>query len=187
MTKPTVLDMAQDYLDCVTGVHGAAWQYAAHAFIEKNAEASPSPWGEWWAMRQTPLLALDDEDGCRHRPRPKGVVPVTTQTLTLTDFLLARIADDENRARCAGHGDGRVITHNADWGVVVLPDNARPIYDVRFIRDFSPFRVLAECKAKRAIVEYLAPNRSTGDPLHPVIRALASVYADHPDYREEWR
>lgn len=67
----------------------------------------------------------------------------------------------------------------------------------------SPARVLAECEAKRRIVEGRTgiPHPSDGcdgscdgpnDHWHlvyewDVLRALAAVYADHPDYREAWK
>ena len=115
--------------------------------------------------------------------------------MTLTEFLLARIAEDEAAAN---------VAHRE-----------------------SPARVLAECEAKRRIVEFhkswpvlvqtpvtfepvdgTDPGHYTfratqqiawtteqeyrerfGDepPAGPVLRHLAAVYADHPDYREEWR
>lgn len=76
----------------------------------------------------------------------------------------------------------------------------------------SRFRVLAECAAKRQIVELHQPdddkcsvcsheidyasdgyggeyyeNRRTGDDWPcATLRAIAAVYSDHPDYREDW-
>lgn len=67
----------------------------------------------------------------------------------------------------------------------------------------DPARVLREVAAKRAIIEaYMESGREftrhmeAGAPvearfgamqaLEHVIRNLATVYADHPDYREEW-
>jgi hypothetical protein len=91
----------------------------------------------------------------------------------LTEFLLARIAEDERR-----------------WG--------NPAF-VRLVGpDLSEFvvRTRAECAAKRAIVEGHAESWELGkaDYLEGVwrsedhtIRLLAAVYADHPDYLEEWR
>jgi hypothetical protein len=69
---------------------------------------------------------------------------------------------------------------------------------------FDRVRVLADCEAKRRIVRsYLdlqnqsfRLRREDEEPIVTVamehtwvlaIRILASVYADHPDYREEWR
>jgi len=114
-------------------------------------------------------------------------------TQTITEFLEARIADDEARASSgwARLGDSRWET--TDYG-----------------QDFlTPSAVLAECAAKRAIIGdhelvakmYLKDYCSTcadwenselgeGPPgvEHPcpTVQALAAVYKDHADYREEW-
>ena len=45
----------------------------------------------------------------------------------------------------------------------------------------NPARVLAECAAKRAIIE--ADKECDG---WAILYALAVVYADHPDYDQEW-
>lgn len=81
--------------------------------------------------------------------------------MSLVDFLLARIAEDES----------------------------------------DPDRVLAECAAKRRIVEahhweeeWENGVRFTSDcadcwqspPCH-TLRILATVYSDHADYRPEWK
>ncbi|GEB16678.1 hypothetical protein NSI01_49930 [Pimelobacter simplex] len=60
----------------------------------------------------------------------------------------------------------------------------------------SPDRVLAECKAKRRIVELHEPGpgawcSETCDSESPIgcdtLLALASVYADCPDFNPAWR
>jgi hypothetical protein len=86
-----------------------------------------------------------------------------TRTMTLTDFLLARIAEDE---ACA---DG------LEW------DDGNPVHQTA--------RVLAECEAKRQIVEACAEVLAYDAEALPqdVLRFLALPYADHPDYREEWK
>lgn len=92
--------------------------------------------------------------------------------MTLTDFLLARIAEDE--ADIARIGYDR---HVAEMGGQFSVDH--------------PLRLLAERKAKRRIVE---DHRwcEWGCEDEPMCRDcitlahLAAVYADHPDYREEW-
>lgn len=92
--------------------------------------------------------------------------------MTLTEFLLARVAEDEVRSR-------------------VL----RPGYP-------SPARMLAECEAKRQIVELATEQQKYDEeraagwdaPYDPAwsyggrtLAALALPYADHPDFRDEWR
>ena len=102
--------------------------------------------------------------------------------MTLTEFLLARIAEDEDIARNT--------MASMKWST----------------------RVLAECEAKRRIVELHADGGNSqgyddtgyGEYDHActecgafgeygiewpcaTLRALAYVYAGHPDYRQEWK
>lgn len=141
--------------------------------------------------------------------------------MTITEFLLARIAEREEAAKKALATDWMdeqptfyegVGAHRDDWGLWTF--------------NVPPDRVLARCKADRAIVEFhqswpvlvqqeptfdLAestdPSRAAyrmsqriqwmteqeyrtrfGDepPTAPMLRALAAVYADHPDYDTAW-
>jgi hypothetical protein len=139
---------------------------------------------------------------------------VSAATLTLTDFLLARIAEDQAWAERASE----------EWGNPYAETEDR----------FDTVRVLAECESKRRIIEWhkkwpvLVEEPPTfeqddaegydyarGDmssmtmrmsqriawtteqryretfgsepPTGPVLRLLALPYADHPDYRDEWR
>lgn len=92
-------------------------------------------------------------------------------TMTLADFLLARIAEDEA------------------WARESLPPGAVD-YDVPGRYE----RVLAECDAKRRIVEHEAPgprNQQHGaikwEFVPPVLRILALPYADHPDFDPAWK
>ena len=58
--------------------------------------------------------------------------------------------------------------------------------DAEHIAAWHPSRVLAECRAKRHLVE--AAGRAGDDATRDaVLRSLASAYADHPDHLEEWR
>lgn len=94
-------------------------------------------------------------------------------TLTITEFLEARIAEDEAAAeRCAS--------------VIVVPAAVASTM-------IDPVRMLAECAAKRAILAEHSPV----DPCDAhdadyrtitcdTICAIAGVYKDHPDYRQEW-
>jgi hypothetical protein len=130
--------------------------------------------------------------------------------MTLTEFLAARLDEDEAVARAATEGpwyldapdhayvgnraDGRnyglwAIVHNGLWAIVhmsadVLPDltddaQRRTLADAEHMARHDPARVLREVEAKRAIV-------SEGAPEYLLVH-LAAVYADHPDYRDEWR
>ncbi len=125
------------------------------------------------------------------------------QTLTLAEFLLARIAEDEAVARKGTPGR---------WKLGGL--DPEELGDAWFLRSadrehlwrWYPERVLAECEAKRRIVErhrritrpgwgLILPDQCgecggnsgiVGWPC-PTLRVLALPYADHKDYREEWR
>ena len=89
---------------------------------------------------------------------------MTAQTLTLTDFLLARIAEDEKAVRGI----------RAPWWMENTP--------------LDPARVLAEVAAKRRIVEHCEVDHLVASPGDPyVLQLLALPYADHSDWREEWR
>jgi len=114
----------------------------------------------------------------------------------LAEFLLARIADDESRARILAE------TRRNVWGAEVWDGPESPYPD-------TPPRILDDCKAKRQIVELHAEdiehycptvdgseyfNRLNGwaeaadnPQICPTLRLLALPYADHPDYLEEWR
>ena len=97
--------------------------------------------------------------------------------MTLTEILLARIAEDKVRADDAWKA--------VDNGAIVW-DRIHP--DVR-AAIWTPDRVLAECEAKRRIVEAFGdydPEDHWDFQTFP-LRALAAVYADHPDYDETWR
>ena len=98
--------------------------------------------------------------------------------MELAEFLAARVADDEEAAQAA-----------VRWseGATEWADAGEP--DWQHIARWDPARVLAECEAKRRIVEQLAPiAEETWDvDLGRVLKLLALPYADHPDYRQEWR
>jgi hypothetical protein len=135
---------------------------------------------------------------------------MTASTLALTEFLLARIAEDEERAQfVARQIEGNNWAPFEPWKLSWHDE-----YDLLCI---EPSRALAECEAKRRIVElhpiYRGPRiqqvQSGGvdfgcETCHALDRinddsiiealgycdtllAMAPPYADHPDYREEWR
>lgn len=100
--------------------------------------------------------------------------------MTLVEFLLSRIAEDEDAA-------GRARSHNG--GGAFANDN----YGCLLVQ---PERVLAECAAKRDLIEWAAgitSLRMMGDPDAPrpvemdVLKVMACVWADHPDFDVRWR
>ena len=129
--------------------------------------------------------------------------------MTIVEFLLARIAEDEAVARSVIDGDfseghWRWDSHRLqpyrsalvnDRDSVVLPpknDDVYPSASVAVhIARHDPARVLAECAAKRAIVGHFDDPDYDSYPLNEAkrttLRSLAAVYADHPDCRQEWK
>lgn len=81
--------------------------------------------------------------------------------LTLPDFLLARIAEEERAAEAA--------------------DDAANVHF--FTPGHTVERVLADCEERRQVVEGW---RHVGIRALP-LRVMAVFYANHPDFREEWR
>jgi hypothetical protein len=120
------------------------------------------------------------------------------RTVTLTEFLLARIAEDELAARIANVSQTWSTDETAccvmvehDYG-----DNVETHHNgtAAHIARHDPARVLAECEAKRRIVadaaEYLdhvGGIESTDGLAMRVLEYLALPYADHPDWRGEWK
>lgn len=105
----------------------------------------------------------------------------------LARFLLARITEDERAAR-------EFIDCDGIWGPDV--DNARAGAIAAAFQNGvgSPRRVLAACEAKRRIIDVAVPlsewtemGSATDEDGWAILRALALPYADHPDYRGEWR
>lgn len=134
---------------------------------------------------------------------------MTTHTQTLTSFLLDRIAEDEAGARNASATSDSYFGDNAADALLGLAESeGAATFALLHFGRYRPARVLAECEAKRAIVEDCAKwermheeaseYMTASDPVlltykakrsvaTDVLRSLASVYADRPDYREEWR
>lgn len=101
---------------------------------------------------------------------------MTAATLSLADFLLARFAEDEAELDCG------LIAHDGSRGITCRDNDAG-----------CDFRLKRECEAKRRIVERA---RAVAEDEHEYsgwqdfaegfLRELASVYVDHPHYRDEW-
>jgi len=119
--------------------------------------------------------------------------------MTLTEFLNARLDEDEAVARDAYYDGQRwsteeeaVVSMDQDLDPVLFMDRKR---DATHAARWSPARVLAEVEAKRRLVErheFALSARVDARPgvaevLSGVVRLLALPYADHPDYDEAWR
>ena len=127
-------------------------------------------------------------------------------TMTLTEFLLSRIAEDEQAARDVSIAESSRWHHSRDgvYGMgfvsrrIAMLDtgNRVPAGAGEHIARWDPARVLAECEAKRRIVNMWADsfgqwNATQADAARAqkdsTLRFLALPYADHPDYQEAWR
>jgi hypothetical protein len=128
----------------------------------------------------------------------------TTTTTTIPDFLRARIAEDEATAKAAAAGEALLPSLRSVKASAWVPDG-----EITHIARWDPARVLAECEARRRIVEWCGERDRVfvgahfgGDAMREsdflpgalkrpadsvVLRALAAVYADHPDYDQAWR
>lgn len=102
--------------------------------------------------------------------------------MTITEFLLARIAEDEADA----NGE------DEDYADTTLFPTIDSDHQARWHTD----RVRAECAAKRAIIDMALDLQLSPTERLPAwvpangelaLRHLAAVYANHPDYRQEWK
>lgn len=93
--------------------------------------------------------------------------------MSLTEFLLARIDEDHRTAivEASLRGD------DPYWGSGESS---------RWERQITPERLLAECDAKRRIVAHYEGGQQLDSGTY-ACKFLALPYAEHPDYREEWR
>jgi hypothetical protein len=131
--------------------------------------------------------------------------------MDIAEFLEARIGEDEQLAQAAidddcGQDGG---FEDAYESLTAGPEKAGPLAHVprigeaaaRIIVWATPRRILAECAAKRAIIKQheayatASPEsvgiawvgaRSGQEATTDALQALAAVYADHPDYQQEW-
>jgi len=121
---------------------------------------------------------------------------MTTRTQTLTEFLLARIAEDEAAA-----------LEQPEWARATPGGPMACVgEDSRLETTFG--RVLAECEAKRRIVAWCSERDRVyigtfatdiprekdfvpGPLVHQtdaiMLRFLAMPYADHSEFQEEWK
>ena len=137
--------------------------------------------------------------------------------MTITEFLLARISEDEAVALkaseqigqrwCGGGGELRTLAHGdpratepcwlqvAKMGSEYGPHGRPAEWETGWwprvdafahMARHDPARVLAECAAKRAIVEQ-AERTDSGWWESNYIAILAAVYADHPDYQPDYQ
>lgn len=130
--------------------------------------------------------------------------------LAVADHTYAPIDAEEMSAKTAAWTTARVLMHkrvtveDPGWDPKVTDIVWASVGD--HIARHDPARVLADVAAKRKLIEYITSPQHLcpkpqddenywwegGERVHrPIpcgcLRALAAPYADHPDYREEWR
>jgi hypothetical protein len=103
---------------------------------------------------------------------------------TITEFLEARIAEDETAAG-EPYVPGVLDSKITEWETTD-----------RCGLDIPDSRLRAECAAKRAVLTYLfglAADQERDSETYAQFRSvrwiaeqMAAVYADHPDYQQEW-
>ncbi|MVU78215.1 hypothetical protein GPX89_13290 [Nocardia sp. ET3-3] len=126
--------------------------------------------------------------------------------MTIEEFIEARIAEDERVARKAGEQPGPIwdhalresypgiYTHEIDCEEEVF---ARVDYEptADHIVSHDPARVLRQCAAMRSALETFEtfgeaaelPTIGWIGLRNGVIRSLAAIWSDHPDYRDDWK
>lgn len=132
---------------------------------------------------------------------------MTLTAIPLTQFLLARIAEDDEPTREALEMDARFsppedgFTVAYQWARLIHQASGLPVRQRRgsgLARGApSPTCVPADCTARREIVarhancgsgagyrDEAGPAREGGGCAE--LADLATVYADHPNYRQEW-
>jgi hypothetical protein len=116
---------------------------------------------------------------------------MTTRTATLVEFLTARLDVDELTANLV-RSDIKRHGYLPDITYAIRERNGKTTTTVD-VDIYNPARALAEVEAKRTIIKryeaVLAGNRRqlAIDCYTNVLEDLATAYADHADYDEEWR
>lgn len=137
--------------------------------------------------------------------------------MDITEFLEARISEDEAVAKACPDPEWRIAIDGSGslWveGLLIhasdtMWEGAIAVADAEHATRHDPARALAECAAKRAIIqehgngltytspwcetcaEWWASEMGEGPPgvAWPctTLKAVAAVYAGHPDYQQEW-
>lgn len=123
--------------------------------------------------------------------------------VNITEFLEARIAEDEQQANAVDLLSSEMETISTHY----LPEFAD------YMLRWQPKSVRAECAAKRAVIALYELHRENRDArrspralaaedehatherraqeararvAEDALRSLAAVYKDHPDYHQEW-
>ena len=101
--------------------------------------------------------------------------------MNITDFLLARIEEDESRAAYYGLalGTGRVLAECTAKRAII---EAHPPVDYSGMGMTSPDACVV-CGIEVGMSDW---EYAKGSFPCDTLRALAAIYKDHPDYQQEW-
>lgn len=121
---------------------------------------------------------------------------------SLPEFILARVSEDEAAAEAAlGKTVYGIEDTAADELIEMGRSEGAAVAGYEHFARHDPARVLAQCKAYRAIVEIHQQGVCSIGPAQwcegcggeyaendiafpcPTLRALAAIWSDHPDYR----
>lgn len=109
-------------------------------------------------------------------------------TMSITEFLLARVSETEQQHNPGG---GAHFDYEDDSLHTISCGYWQRETDV--VCDcYGPARVLAECAAKRAVVDLVEATNNPDVPADAwtvakeAVRLLAIPYRDHPDYDPSW-
>lgn len=91
--------------------------------------------------------------------------------MDIKEFLLARIAEDEATVAYPAEHERPGGYSYADVGAISE------------VLTVGTDRVQAECAFKRWLIGTYSGTREA----YLMLRAMATVYSEHPDYREEWQ
>lgn len=131
------------------------------------------------------------------------------RTRDVADFIRARLDEDEAAARAATPGAWKirprlegVCIDAGEYDQVIAPGVVScgsycyggtssvdiSDADAEHIARYDPARVLADVAAKREIVAWVGDYDADPDgSAWGILGHLAALYADHPDYQQEWR
>lgn len=126
--------------------------------------------------------------------------------MTLVEFLLARIAEVEasannylvfevrdgvpgnyaipDRVRSECEAKRRIVEFHESWPVLV---ESPPAFDNVDPADLNSMTYRMSKQIAWTTQEQYRVRFGEDPPTAPMLAVMAEVYADHPDYREEWR
>ena len=122
--------------------------------------------------------------------------------MTITEFILARVDQDEGDAIAYWQDDGdgpgtwlgwvkadceakrRIVELHQSWPVLA---DRPPTFEE--VDSSDPTQLTMRMTRQIAWMTEQEYRARFGDepPTAPMLRTLAAIWADHPDYRDEWR